>query len=149
MAWDRAVSASSHRWLVSMLQVLKVERKPCTVAVVARPVSRRIFVRLMSESGLEGLTGDGKMRFEGLRYVWASLRVSTACWLRGIRCSRFIFMRWAGIVHVSVSKLISFHVASLVSPERVAVRISRRRASLVMGEAGESVMVRRAAGVSW
>ena len=63
----------------------------------------------------------------------ASARSSNARRLSGTRCSRFPFVRRAGMVHTPSSRSISVHAALRTSPERVAVSTSNSKASFTTG----------------
>ena len=60
----------------------------------------------------------------------AASRTSSARGLSGTRCSRFIFMRSAAMVHTRPVVSISSHVASRTSPDRAAVKTRNSNASL-------------------
>jgi hypothetical protein len=53
----------------------------------------------------------------------ARLRISTARGGSGTRCSRLVFVRAAGMVHIAPPKSISSRRAPSTSPVRAAVRI--------------------------
>ena len=59
----------------------------------------------------------------------ASSRISNDRRLNGTRCTRFPFVRRAGMVHTPSSRSISFQTAPRTSPERVAVRTKNSNVS--------------------
>src|SRR3546814_4660969 len=64
-----------------------------------------------------------------LRSAHRRLRIDTAAPESGTTCSLFIFIRAAGMVQTAPFRSISDHEASLVSPDRTALRIVNRSAS--------------------
>ncbi len=134
--WAKEASATAQGVSVcSRAQVLKLERKPWTVARSARPVSRSTFVSVVSESGLPGLSGDGKTSPEPSLSRLARTRTFNAASARGTRCSAPFFMRDSGKRHSFSSRSISAQVAPRASPLLAAVRIKNRKQYFTANEA--------------
>ena len=137
-----AASPTAHGVSVcSMVHVLKDVRKPCTVALSARPALRSTLVRVMSLSIRPGRSGDGKHSPEPSSSSRASINTSRAWALRGTRCSMPAFMREPGIVQVAPSMSISSQVAPLASPDRAAVSTKNFRQCFEAGDVWDASTV--------
>ena len=69
--------------------------------------------------------------------------------VRGTRCSRRDFIRWAGTVQTLFSRSISSQAARRASPDRTAVCTRNLKLSLTTGEAVDSSIWAMASGTSW
>ena len=119
--------ASEH----SAAQSRKLERNPCGTAPI--PSFRTIAGIATSGSGrpfAEGNTSPEPSANSRDSRSTARARVDS-----GTRCSRFVFIRPAGMRHSRASRSISFHSAPRTSPLRHAVSTRNSNASAVAGSA--------------
>ena len=128
--------------------VLNEVLKPWTVAVSARPLSRRSLVKVMSLSGLPDFIGDGNISPLLSSRAFALRRAPRAASDNGTRCSTPAFMRDAGMVHVRASRSISSHRAPRASPDRAVVSTSTRKHSLEARDAVDASIFFSVSGTS-
>ena len=100
---------------------------------------------MFSDMGRSGVRWPGNTSAPPPVTSRASFRIATACVDSGTACSRFIFMRLAGMRHTPASRSISAHAAWRSSPGRTKTCGARRSAHLVTGWPLKSSMARKRA----
>ncbi|VAO32753.1 Uncharacterised protein [Klebsiella pneumoniae] len=119
----------------SLSAVLAIERKPCDTSTPPKPARLSAALTVWLFIGWVGLMRLGKINSRPLLRDFIVARIARASSDNGIVCSRFIFIRAAGIFHSLASKSISSHLASEASAGRVMVRschMNKHRVDILM-----------------
>ena len=133
--WCASASSMISRgvFVCSLAQVRKDARRPWTWVFSCNPVALRIFKSVASLSGRPECDGKTRPLLSAISLACSNTR--NASLDNGWRCSRPLFIREPGIVHVRAARSISSHCAPRASLLRLAVRTRSSKHSFVASPA--------------